>query len=1779
MVELTPANGQTRLVSDVFADAENRNQDWWKVHNYAIAAADTAATSLAWVGTLGQWSPDSFVPEGWETYHRSRGLYDTVSSVPMMFVGVGAATKAARVGSWMDRAAERLGASDKLRAALFSDVGKVAEYDSLMAAARSTKAVGVAEATGLTTPNLQLTGMLDDGAAKLRALSGADTYEEAAQWASRFATRNSIKEGLAQEIALFATMNSSEFLYPEGASPWSYLGFGAAGVGLNISVDALVRSAAVRKTTAGAARLGAEVTAQKREAGNLLTHGDVPGAVIGDRWMTMAADAYGLERLDMLEGSVDAIVGAAGGGLSRNEILAEVGAIRKGLKASAVETVGRMFSDRINNKITLKGHKNTAAVSQQISPGTGLRADVAERLLQNKMALGGLAELGDLDYVARWETLRVKLDTELQQAKAQLRKVAGSPDLKAVRAAQDAVDTVKTAAATLHDTRPAIIEAHGVVNYNVHRQRPFWEIPGAREIKTEVGASGIKFEREGLHIGYDGQIYGADKRGLVLRQMEDLNFTQQTALQMLTAKAAAKPAWAEKFWGQFLNSPSIKLTSLPAPLLDAIQQGVLRMPDGMKTMPKAQQLQAAVADGRVLAASLGKKLNWWKAAKLADDTLDLMDAEKALNIRLTDDRGFPNAMGHAFEAFRNISVAADGVDFMTPASGRVNDVLDNLFDLGLGYSGSTAFAAKLRSDFDAATNGIGVLQGADRNTYTGVGALYHKIDVPTDSEVQLKRFAASRNAARLDELTAGSSEFVNAISGALLQDQIAFSGASRVTELFDDWTKNGNAIQQTTNAHRFQRVIQHAHQLHKMAKAAADVFTANLLTPLAAEVKAATKSPQWPVIAPQLSASHQLISRGFALAEDAYKPGLNAIDISRPGAEHTLAMLGDLAGAPKDLKDWHLFDISIAANEGRYVEVALTQEAAQLLNRYADVSYTQWRAMNALRLAFGAAPIERLRGHLPTMNFNRYKLRYIQDTETGKVIGYIKAKTDKEADRELVAALKFMGDHRAQAGKSPVMEATLSDIKEHFDAADEVFLHSLRDFSGIKQGGTATGRAMDFRLDVSTDLVTDMMIAMRNTFSDLQRRSIAAVMAEPVHEARSMLRRMRGNANGETSKTFFNAIEQWENVLTGDARLPKESFEAKVHATLEDLANAALGKFSETLPYVWRSKLAVANGTATKAEAEFAQKVAANYQPFNQLAQNAELSKYLKLGEAADPYRIATALQAANRATNFILLQYANVAHPLLNYASLAVSSPAVVKFAQPMRGETKEAWALRVGPLADYMDHERGQATFSTGKLLAEAYELMSKDPAAMAAARDRGYLAANFLEELNELNSLRPSKFMDAAAAVGKHADFVNSWLTPLTEKVTGKQVEHFTLSARSEAHTRAWAHMIGYAMVRKVGKEAMTETQKHTFAHMIANQIIADYSPDIRGQAFRGVAGIPFGLFQSYSINLWQRLFGYVENKAARAMATQAATQAAMFGVEGLPGWNQLNALYFHTKDAQSTESGATTLNERIYANFGKGGGDLLMAGSLSNLPKVLNLLPGEQGMGAVNLYTSGDMNLRVTGVPPAVSVMNQFAQGTIEGVRRTAEELPHLFTAEDFDGGRLMEVVANYAPSRGVRSMADLLLGERVDRNGNLVVEETRKGTSLLARALGTKTHDELMVSNAIWSNSQAQRQRYADMDRVRGQILRSIRNGEQTEEQAAYWLADYIAAGGNADQWERWLAYTSDKATMSRGDRAFDKIVTKAGEILPHNYAAVKRLQAAGVKPSGGPMGGVQEPVQ
>lgn len=1803
---MTAAAPGPMLLNDVLQQRDQWSRDAWQLHNYPVAFVDTTLSSLTHVptiltGGLLDTGVDSFVPESMETYHRGRYGYDAVASTIGLFAVAGAAARGARMGSAIQRMASSKGMNEVWQQRLFAQTERVAEVDAMMHSARMGMQTGMASIYGRTVPKLDM-NQLAGPAFRAKGIVGPKgTYADVANWTSNLRTANALKEGLAQELAIAAMFNQSEFLFPDGFWDWNTFMFGGLGLGIGVGIEHAVGKAAMRKSMASAQVAGAQVAAtraglQSSWSGGMLTERQAVKGVVGEQWQGVSANIYGLQHLDAAEQSVDRIVGSSQGALSREAVLSAITEARTATNAAGVSGVSSMFREQLNEPILRKASGGPTLSSARDAAGSET-ADVWRRLKTNPHAAVALGELTDRGVAANAAALRTTLEAQLHSQRTALAAAKKGGNAEAAAKTQGAVDRINAELKALDNYTFGVIEDTGVVNFNPNRAQPVWENPkfdstvvSDRDggVHLKHGGSGQSKRLNEITLMRNGELVRRENALMPGTRVDDasLTFEEMTAMHVGLNKAITTDAWKESFWANFLADPKVSLDDLPIAVLDAMVQGRLALPTNAPLPPKGLQVDEQLRNWRVRAMALAKKLDWWRANRTALDEnglireLDLFDAEKALNVRLTDDKGSYNGLGAAFDFWAHSGGNKPATSYVTRDPLSVNTFMDGMYMSGTAFKqmDTRAMPVSFEDSYWKGMDGIGA---HDPNKVGGVGAIYHKVNDPTDTEMQVAKMVAARNDQRAALLFDSESELVRNVASAATADPVAFAGAKDVNAIFGEVIGN-NVVTQTTWKQRFQKTLQHAHGVGQRVQTAIDAHSAARLEPIARQVQELHRSGDWMRVAPQVSGAHHLISRGFALAEEGFVSGRNAIDIGRPGAKNTIKMLedmhgGPLKGAPAEGEKWDLFDISIAANEGRYVPLELDTEAASLLNRYSDVSNEHFTAINALRKASGRPAMERLKGHLPVMNFNRYHLRYIQDPDTGKVVGYVKAKTSAEADREVTRALSDFNANRPKDA-TPFTDITQTQIKQYYDAVDEVFLHNLRDFSGIKQSGTSGGRNMDFRLDVSTDLVEDMMIAMRNTYTDLKNRSLAAVFSDALSAAEMARRKMGVDVSSRGKQVVHDPVAVWENLLMASDRMPADSLARRAHDWVEDLANDAMGKLGNSLPETWRVLDQLIHGRqegealGTAAQIKAAEKLRDSHKPFSHLVTNPEFAKYAKLGPDADPFRLARWLQMGNRAATSAFLKIANLPHAILNVAGVAVTLPAVIKQVQKMPGEDVAAWKSRVGHLADYFDPDTGVATVSSWKALHEGWHTLFNDTAAYEYAAARGMLGANMLEELNKLNAIVPSKFTEAMEGFAKYSDFLNIWLTPLQKKVTGKDPSAFTISERSETFMRAWAHMTGLALYKAGNKgRAFNEEAAHSFAHYFANQNIADFAPNVRGQAFRGTAGIPFGLFQSYSINALQRMFRYVEDRNHRAMLVQAATQTMMFGAGGLPGWNQLNALYFNKSDLEADSRGATSLNERVYAALGKDIADVLMTGSLSSLPKLAGADSG------FNLYTSGDLNLRAPGIPPALSMITQMGEGVRQGIKVAGQELPKLL--EDgvrFDPSRFAEVVANYAPSRGHRSLVDLVLGEKIDRNGNLIVEDTRSGVSLVARALGTRTSDELATSAALWENSQASAHRVAKMNDVRNQMLRHIRDGELTEQELVHYMTDYLLAGGREDQWARWLKFTEDKAGNTKAERALDRIVGKSKEVWPFAQAAVARLQNAGVvKPGEEPAAGLE----
>jgi hypothetical protein len=344
-----------------------------------------------------------------------------------------------------------------------------------------------------------------------------------------------------------------------------------------------------------------------------------------------------------------------------------------------------------------------------------------------------------------------------------------------------------------------------------------------------------------------------------------------------------------------------------------------------------------------------------------------------------------------------------------------------------------------------------------------------------------------------------------------------------------------------------------------------------------------------------------------------------------------------------------------------------------------------------------------------------------------------------------------------------------------------------------------------------------------------------------------------------------------------------------------------------------------------------------------------------------------------------------------------------------------------------------------------------------------------------------------------------------------------------------------MIGLNVAEDLG---ITELEaKHAFAHDAANKMIANYSPANRPEIFQGALGAPLGLFQSFMINYYERLFRYTESSDYKSLARMMIAQGGLFGVTSLPGWQQFNS--FMTKS-----DGSDDPQNAIWRRFGGNAGDLLAHGLLSNLPELFGL-PG------ADFYSRGDVSIRqfqikdpdsISGIlsstTPAFNVMQKLYRGIGEGIDLFNSTNPGLNKTQV--GEILSNMIANRPLSGAIEQF--LAHGDDTDALGQ-VVSDTKSNMEMAYRLLGIRSQRQSNELQAFYANKNAQSHQAALTEELSvhtRQIIRTVtttrcrRYSSHTLSRAV--ILATSAAGSRERMWQRPRLVVSASLSRSRKTR-------------------------------------------
>lgn len=319
---------------------------------------------------------------------------------------------------------------------------------------------------------------------------------------------------------------------------------------------------------------------------------------------------------------------------------------------------------------------------------------------------------------------------------------------------------------------------------------------------------------------------------------------------------------------------------------------------------------------------------------------------------------------------------------------------------------------------------------------------------------------------------------------------------------------------------------------------------------------------------------------------------------------------------------------------------------------------------------------------------------------------------------------------------------------------------------------------------------------------------------------------------------------------------------------------------------------------------------------------------------------------------------------------------------------------------------------------------------------------------------------------------------------------------------------------------------------------NRVHGNYIASQRPVAFQGPIGQAMGLFQTYQFNFFQQMFRYIENGEAKTLATMAALQSSLFGLQGLPGFQAINQ---HIVGNAAGNPGHSDLYSTATNFFDKKLGDYLLYGVASNW---LN----------TGLYSRGDINPRSISVLPINPLDFPAVSGGIHFVSNL------LSTADKIvQGGALseslMQGMEHNGLSRPLAGLGQLMQGYVSSAQGALVVAvrpqmgtpgtEGVSGWSDVAsianfsRLAGARPLDEAINMDMLYRSTLYKAKDTSRLERL-GEAVKEglVGNTPLDVDKIDRFTHEYTNAGGEIQHFGQQILRWSTEANVAKANEIF-----------------------------------------
>jgi hypothetical protein len=782
----------------------------------------------------------------------------------------------------------------------------------------------------------------------------------------------------------------------------------------------------------------------------------------------------------------------------------------------------------------------------------------------------------------------------------------------------------------------------------------------------------------------------------------------------------------------------------------------------------------------------------------------------------------------------------------------------------------------------------------------------------------------------------------------------------------------------------------------------------------------------------------------------------------------------------KEMPDDALLPISLPsakAERGEFpIPVALDETAYVGLSAITRLSHKYLDEINYLRGATGLKAIPKRSWHVPFFNVQGQHAKYIVNSEN-KVVGVRFGKTEDEAQRLAQGEIDNLGQ-----GYSIQTEEY---IKSHIQTAGAEFEPLLQNFAkSSRQTGAIKGKTAGTQVNISPDTLKNIITTLQKNFEDLPRYTAASLFKSELEHAQLMKNSLPGFKQAKAEKA--TEFDLYERAVKQTTPLRPESALGKLYYGFESSADMLLAK-------TWDKfyKFAPKSASASMAEYEkFNATVGDRYNPFEDFSQFLQATN-----KVTAPKTLRNILGPMNKLAVNLILRVADLGMPLVNFASIAAVSPAVLTALKKAPRESTSQHMTRIG---------------IAGVPLAEGSELAIPNVGRLMQTAVHGLFDA---ETRAAIKMETPRGLMKQEVA--EHLDFITAPIEGYGKTLLREGVNKLSIPTDwSENMSRA----ISFSMFYNVARKAMglDKNAARTFAHKQANNVVGDYRATNRPPIFQGATGMPFGLFTTWVWNFLQRFFGDFEGGRLGAASMQMGVQTFMFGLEGIPG--MAPAIEMLT----SSYDGRTNITDSLDRAYGPEVTNWALNGTISYFSGI-----GLQQRGAVTIPSVFTNPESLAEVAPGIRTVQTLMQGL--------GKIGDTFVNNGADPRAIAEAISLYSVNGAIKNMAQVGLGYSVDRKGQMVNQEVRRIPDLLARAVELKTLNETRRMKELQRDRVRLEIQANRMRSLRSKLRTEMRKGSISQDALDDILGDYYRTKGSLDGFKAFLRSNALRAQFSQVD--------------------------------------------